>query len=353
MTTFTPLFRYKRVILHVAFWITSILFYIGFFGHRQGNYAQTVLFVLALMPMTLATTYFILYFLLPRYLFSTRTRSVPRLLLFGFYTLVIYAYGCMMVMFLFFLNTLFRLGGAVPLDYTTVDIVFVMVGLFFMILVAVAIKLFFFWAEEQKRAQKLIEEKVKAELRMLRTQLNPHFLFNTLNSIYALTLSKSDRAPATVLKLSDMLDYVLYECKSGKVRLDHEIAFLQNYIDLQQTRYGKRIQVDLEVPEPSDVWIPPTLLLPLVENSYKHGADSRTDHPGWIRMRIELGGGMVHFHIANKRETTPDTIGGIGHENVRKQLMLLFGSEHVFDIDEQPGVHAVHLAFPVDRREAS
>jgi LytS/YehU family sensor histidine kinase len=206
------------------------------------------------------------------------------------------------------------------------------------------------------------EEKLKGELRFLKSQINPHFLFNTLNSAYALTLQKSDLAPNLILKLSQMLRYVLYECQAEKVPLEREIKYLRDYIDLESFRLGGRLDVDLKVEGAlHNVRIPPMILQPFVENAIKHGV-ANSLQGGWIKILIRTEPSQVaniyhfSFQVRNSipHQTTfplnPTLTGegpasGIGIDNVRRRLNLLFPNTHRLEIIKTNDQYKISLSF--------
>ena len=344
--------RILRITLHVLYWITVLLFYVFYFGHWEGNYTRTLFFVLALMPVTIGTCYFVLYFLLPRYVFQAKSRSIPLLIYLGLYTLVLYTYLNTLIVTFFLFHQLFNMDNSnSSLDFSTTDISIVVLSMMFAIMLAVAIKLFKYWFREQDRSQRLVREKIETELKMLKMQLNPHFLFNTLNSIYALALTKSNDTPEVVLKLSGMLDYILYECKADKVALHKEVRFLENYIALEKLRFGDRADVQftsrLHSPE---IMVPPMLLLPFVENSFKHGAAGMRTKCS-IKIDIKTTPTELHLQVVNDlaekpRESSPSS--GIGLESVKKQLDLLYPGNYQLDIERGNGRFSVNLKIPVE-----
>ncbi len=174
------------------------------------------------------------------------------------------------------------------------------------------------------------------ELQLLRSQLHPHFLFNTLNNLYSLTLERSYDAPHIVLKLSALLRYILYECNEPTVELGKEVQLLKNYIELEQSRFGER--VDISISCSGDIQnrrIAPLLLLPFVENSFKHGVHEATGKT-WISLYLHVEGGSLIFKMLNGREgQAPDNLaitGGLGLQNVRKRLNLLYPGRHQLKI---------------------
>lgn len=176
-----------------------------------------------------------------------------------------------------------------------------------------------------QREKQLMKEKLETELNFLKAQINPHFLFNTLNSIYALALKKSEDTPDVVVKLSKLLRFVLYEAQAKTITVEKEILFLNDYIALEKIRYNQRLELifhhtadDLSAP------IVPLLLVPFVENAFKHGA-SETTQKAHIRIQLELQQGRLSFVVENSFEHEPDLAHeGIGLKNLRRQLELLY-----------------------------
>ncbi|MCC6413286.1 MAG: sensor histidine kinase [Saprospiraceae bacterium] len=186
--------------------------------------------------------------------------------------------------------------------------------------------------------QQLLLEKTTAELHALRNQTNPHFLFNTLTNIYALARKNAPETPEVVLRLSNILRYILYECNTPTIPIRHELHIVEQYIALEKIRFGNRLVVtsDVNITDPSAV-IPPLLLLPLFENAFKHGA-------GESRFNIELDWelkeqpGALFFRISNSCEPHTNSKSheepGIGLNNLRRQLELLFPTNHQLTIEE-------------------
>lgn len=177
----------------------------------------------------------------------------------------------------------------------------------------------------KQREQLLLSEKAQTELLFLKTQINPHFLFNTLNNIYALARKKSDETPLVVLKLSKLLRYVLYETEAPFTLISKEVEFLKDYLDLQKIRFDDRLKVDflVEIDE-YKTQITPLLLIPMVENAFKHGA-SQSTKDSFIKITLKLKSGMLHVQIQNSYqipELTTET--GIGLRNLKRQLELSY-----------------------------
>lgn len=180
--------------------------------------------------------------------------------------------------------------------------------------------------EFKEREKELIREKMNAELQMLRNQINPHFLFNTLNNIYALTRKKSDKAPEVVMKLAELLSFMLYKSSVDTITIQEEIRVLEDYIELEKIRYSERLSVSFtkQIDDPSQRIIP-LLFLPLVENAFKHGV-SETRFDSYVRIDLKVNNGLLNFSIENSLEEkgTELQFGKIGLYNTQRQLELTY-----------------------------
>ena len=178
-------------------------------------------------------------------------------------------------------------------------------------------------------------ETVRAELYMLQQQINPHFLFNTLNTLYALCLRNRAESAGAVVKLSDLLRYVVYRGQAERVGLDEEIAYLTNYLDLQQLRFGHRCTLQTSWPlSPAGLGLPPLLLIMLVENAFKHGVEPH-DGPCTVQISAAVRGRTLSFECINSFSDAPLAgVPGTGLTNLRRRLELLFGQE--FDLSSRP-----------------
>lgn len=206
------------------------------------------------------------------------------------------------------------------------------------------------WMRHQRERTVLENQNIQSELRFLKSQINPHFLFNTLNSIYALTLKKSDDAPEIVVKLSEMLRYMLYECNEKLVPLEKEVNYVKNYLALEQLRHGGKIEIDFDLEgELNGQMIAPLLFVPFLENSFKHGA-SRTIKDGYVKvvMRI-MDKSQIQFDVENNKPDTFPTAnhelksGGIGLTNLDRRLNILYPDHHKLTIKDSPRVYRVIL----------
>ncbi len=198
--------------------------------------------------------------------------------------------------------------------------------------IAVSIKLFKLKYEGVEREHELQKEKLQTELSFLKAQINPHFLFNTLNNIYGLSLKNSPQTPDAILKLSELLQFMVHDGAAAEIRLADEIKTLKDYIELEKLRYGNRLQVDLSLDiDNEDQMIAPLLLIPFVENSFKHGV-SESRFNSTISIALKLRNGQLHFNVKNSREGNDLNTAGIGLKNISRQLELIYGNDHQLTI---------------------
>lgn len=213
---------------------------------------------------------------------------------------------------------------------------------------AVFIRLHKFWRAELLQKMQLKKETTEAELQLLKAQLHPHFLFNTLNNLYALILKRSDRAPDMLRRLTDILDHVLRQGYTGEVPLREEIAFCRDYIELEKERYGDRLRIETEFSDDrAEVAIAPMLFQPLIENAFKHGASEQLGNV-WIHIRLAVAAGRLVFQVTNSAKPAPASSDGIGVANIRRRLHLLYPGRHAFTRDHDGSRHSVSLSIDLD-----
>jgi LytS/YehU family sensor histidine kinase len=171
---------------------------------------------------------------------------------------------------------------------------------------ACIIFLFKHWVKKQQEWLQAEKEKVTAELQLLKAQVHPHFLFNTLNNIYSFSLTQSPKTPELILKLSSLLNYMLYDCKAEQVLLEKEIEVMKDYVDLETERYGNKIEISWHVEgELEDKYVAPLLLLPFLENAFKHGTSEQLEKP-WLSFDLVVKQNSVKCKVANsKNEFVP------------------------------------------------
>lgn len=329
----------KYALIHTAYWLLITGFFI--YEKRYLIYKASMPYFVACVSvrilLLMVIAYLNLHYFLPRYLL--KKRYVVYLM-----AVVLSVIGYLIAQSLFD----FYLYGYVIGPMRNSDLMESLSYNFFSTLwylgLMLALKLSMDWYEQQLLLQKITVEKLHAEVSFLRAQVNPHFLFNILNNLYALTLKKSVLAPDVVLKLSEMMEYMLYDSADARVLLEKEIDYLHNYIELERLRFTESaitVTVPAHLGEPE---IAPLLLLPLVENAFKHGPGKQGAN-GWIRVNIALDQSILTVRIENGKPVSgmATSKGGIGIDNLRKRLALLYPGKHQLLLEDQQHVFIAQL----------
>ncbi len=342
----------KLVTYHIIFWLAYFFLNYLRWGHYFGDYGYSFRSNLVEFPIHILLVYFNLNYLLPK--------LVPgKLLLYiGSILLATFGFSILRIIITYELVTteIWRESIIEQSElFNTNYIIAVFIGEIYVVGLTMAVKLTYDWIRSRKLAQDLMEQHHETQLSFLRSQMQPHFFFNTLNNLYSLTLDKSDKAPDIVLKLSELMSYVVYRGKNKQVKLMEEIQLLQNYLDLERLRYGDNIEVEFEITgNLEDKDIPPLILLPFVENCFKHGSKG-SDGIFRIKIAIHSLPGSLAMHVANDIGTDHlddqqfklDNPEGIGIENTKKRLNLLYESKYSLEIRQEQGIFKVDLKIPV------
>lgn len=203
-----------------------------------------------------------------------------------------------------------------------------------------------YWYHHQHRSLQLQKENTEAQLQLLTAQVHPHFLFNTLNNIFSKTQTESPGGSKMIMSLSDMLRYILYEGQKPLVPLKQELKMITEYIKLEQIRYGNKLDVHMLTPGKTDeIYIAPLLLLPFVENCFKHGTSNMLQNP-WINLTVELNDTTLVMKLMNGKASIKEhgySKQGIGINNVRQRLELLYKHQYDLQIHEEDDVFVVDL----------
>lgn len=334
---------------HTLFWIgVSLYFILTANMDFYSGYIHAVESNLLIVIAQIITAYVCIYILIPTYL----NQQKPLLFTFGLVTLLFGVFVLYVVARIIYLDPkYYDFYGETTKTY--VQMSFWQRVLDFDVFLSKAIKyltptglllLTSFYQDQQKFLQ-LKEQKRTAELSALKNQLNPHFLFNTLNNLYALAVKKSDKTPEAIGKLSDILDYMLYRCDEKLVPLDKEMELIENYLSLEKIRYGKRVNVNFETSLHHDLKIAPLLLLTFIENAFKHGVSQELGR-ATIDISLETKNDEIDFCIKNSvPQTTVEAAEkeAIGLKNVKKQLDLIYPNSHELKIDTSKNSYQVKL----------
>lgn len=336
---------------HLLFWVVVLLYFVlaqsnisfyADYGHLLESYGVIVI-------AQMITAYTIIYVLVPRFLDQKKIG----LFIFWTVTLLIAVYGIYQMVKMYYFDTVYfdfynegqRRYALEPL-WKRFTYLSVFLSKCILYLTPTALLLMYRFYKNQQKFLKLNEQKKVAELSALKNQLNPHFLFNTLNNLYTLALEKSDKTPEVIEHLSGILDYILYRCNTNYVSIHKEIELIENYLLLEKIRYGKRIVVNFEHHMERDVKIAPLILLTFIENAFKHGV-SQELNTAKINISISLDGADIVFRINNTKPAAAaerkDNVKALGNENVKKQLELLYTNTHDLEIVETNDSYEVVL----------
>lgn len=222
---------------------------------------------------------------------------------------------------------------------------------FFLVLASIALKSAFDYIRLQKRLAEVAKEKAEAELNFLKAQINPHFLFNSLNAVYFLIDKKNTQAREALHKFSEMLRYQLYECGDNRIPIEKEIDFLKDYVDLQQLRVNDNTSISFTCEnEIGQFSIEPLLLIPFVENSFKH-LSHYSDKKNEVEIKLARQNGTMQFSVYNTTEPKKEVVrdGGIGLANVQKRLELLYPNKHHLRVNDRDGWFGIELNLSIQQ----
>jgi sensor histidine kinase YesM len=336
------------------FWTAAVVFLSYFFGHFSRQYLYTFLYVCFQLPVIITTTYLINYWLVPKFLFQDRTWRFVYMLT---ACLVVSAWlNALITIFAFTTLYHFNFGNLPPASF---DFKMLTAGLYLVIILGVAIHFTRETLKQQRTAFELSKKQIETvlslnetRLKLLQNQLHPHMLFNSLNTIYGLSLQQSPRTPDLVLNLSNMLDYMLYQGNSEKIVLKAEIDFLKNYIEIEKQRFPEGLTLEIDWPDMDEKYeIAPFLLLPIVENCFKHTRNLQDIHPE-IRIKASLETGRFYLHTSNNytKNEKPERSTGIGLINLNERLVLLYPDKHEMSSRIENNRYIVDLTLDLDAR---
>jgi sensor histidine kinase YesM len=357
--------RKWRLRRHIAFWTSwcvfaGFIYSIGPIATRE-PYLRTLTRSMAdsfaYLPLHIFCAYSLMYFLIPRYLVKGKyVMSVLSAVVIFIITALLYV-----ILNATIIEWIHNWYGQPPIPKDIKIMRTIQYGLMAGLRggitiggLAAAIKLLKYYYVKEQRNLQLQKEKAEAQLQLLKAQVHPHFLFNTLNNIYSHTHGKAPVASQLVMGLSEMLRFMLYEGNQSLVPLSKELKMVQDYISLEKIRYDDHLDVHIDVPADSDnLHITPLLLLPLVENCFKHGTSNMLEQP-WLSLHIRIEDTTMHMKLINGKpaETGKQHDGheGIGIKNVRARLELLYPGRHTLAITDDPDVFVVNLQLQLDRK---
>tara|TARA_R110000868_G_scaffold408293_4_gene690969 strand:+ start:2947 stop:3945 length:999 start_codon:yes stop_codon:yes gene_type:complete len=320
------------------------------YGNFEDTYGSEFFWAMAYLPLKIIATYFTLYFIIPKYFLHKKYVTASLL---SVASILIAATIQRFMDYQVFYPMYHH-------EWMSGDIFYIpkilksTLSIYPVVALASFIKITKYFYSEESRSQELQQQKLQAELNFLKGQIHPHFLFNTLNNLYALTLKKSESSPEVVLKLSELLSFMLYECNSRTVPLSKELKLIENYIALEKIRYDDRLTVSCETyGDVSQSQIPPMLLLPFVENAFKHGTSDSIDKV-WVEINVVIRNQTLSLSVKNSNghESGNEEFEyqkGIGLKNVKRRLDLLYNGFYELNIKEIDNTYSVSLEIELDQ----
>lgn len=336
-------------------WVVYFIIFAMWFGFDINSFGTGIETALVFTPANFIYVYGIVYWLVPKFLI--KGRYLEFCVMFG-----VWMIAGLIMNFLSRYYILLPLRGVRPdysflLESDTYKQVFAFGSFVVMNTIAMFggfIKFFKFWYAEKQQKQQVEKEKLNAELQLLKAQLHPHFLFNTLNNLYSLVYEKSDKAPKMLMRLSGLLSYVLYECKANEVLLTKEISVIKDYVALEKDRYGERLDVSFNFSGDIDnKMVAPMLFQPFIENAFKHGTSQQLGKV-WMSIDLSVKKNQLYFKVINSCDNNPVAVPempGVGIENVKKRLGLLYPGLFKLKYGVEEDVYIVSLSLELKAPE--
>jgi len=362
--------RKYRIKRHLLFW-GCVTFYIfiskyftplklaktGHLGNPVTSYAEILIFFI---PQAFLLVYPLLYFILPRYLFKGKYLKASLWIL-ALSILTVTVNAILMIYIPWYMAEriapIFNLFRGLPLLQKFNWAWMVSTGgTLVSAPLAVCIKMSKHYYLKSLRNQQLQKENIESQLQILKAQVHPHFLFNTLNNIYSKAQNESPGSAKMIIELSHILRYVLEEGKKELVPLENELQMLIDYVNLEKLRYDDKLDVHVSMPgKTDDIYIAPLLLLPFIENCYKHGTSKVLNNP-WVNLKIELKDTSLFMKLMNGKKISKDANNGrkgTGIENVKKRLDMLYQDRYNLQINEDEEVFVVNLSIELTKMSSS
>jgi len=325
-----------RFLSHLLFWIFILAFFTFIYGIRRDNFVEIFKVMLGTLPIDILYTYLLIYILIPMLLLKKRY----------VWFIITFILSFTFVVILEWTINYFILYPSIYADYYkwkdsityfSGSGLMIYISLGFVILLASAIKLSRYWLQSQQDKANLEIQNRKSELALLRSQVNPHFLFNTLNNIDSLIRKDQDKASDTIVKLSEIMRYFIYETDSDKVPLEKEIDYLHSFIELQRIRHKDPGFIRFQVSgSPTGKLIAPMLFIPFVENAFKHGVKGKKTPAITVDLLIQPT--MMRFEVINFIDSRSDQVKdagkGIGLANVKRRLDLIYPQKYSLSIEQ-------------------
>jgi two-component system LytT family sensor kinase len=338
--------RFYNIVLQILLWGLFLLLPYFMIPHNSPDLNRQLLLVRESQPywvyymfltsVSLNLCLIIFFYIHNQYLFDRFILQADPKTGYTIYTIiVILSFGAIFGISYLIRNTLLQTFSLFERHIEIRDVIRSAMWFFLVLFAGIGVKLTELWRHAEKRARDIENEHLRTELSFLHMQINPHFLFNSLNTIYGMSLKKSDNAPKAVMKLSQLLRYMIEETGHNMVPLEQEVTYLNNFIELQKMRSGPSLNVTFDVEgDINTANIAPMLLLPFVENAFKYGLNSSEDSP--INIILVVSREQITFSVFNRKfENMGRHSSGIGIPNVERRLQLLYPDKHELTIEDK------------------
>jgi two-component system sensor histidine kinase AlgZ len=335
------LHRKREILIHTTFWAAYLSFIITHITSYQTGpqiyWGRVLLSALISMSYLIVLSYLNYFYLIPAFLLRKRIGTFIVVFAACFAALTFARIGIETLAFGKSWETQSTARTQIIIQSTISDL--------FIILFIGLLRFASDWVQFDAHRRQLETEKLNAELKFLKAQVNPHFLFNTLNNLYYLSTIKSDTAPLVISKLSEVMRYMIYDSNHEKIELAKEIEYMQHYIGLERLRFREGVPLEFEIIGCTDMLISPLILITFLENAFKHGISNVNDQC-WIKARLEVDKTHLVYSIANSKVKTvsyPEDGEGIGLKNVKRRLDLSYPGKHQLHIDDREDAYSVTL----------
>ncbi|MEE4196632.1 MAG: histidine kinase [Bacteroidales bacterium] len=349
------LFSKSNWIAHVVYWCVAscLLFFV--FSNRGYDYSLRLGLVAFIVFFSFIITYVINNFLIPKYLFK------GKLLIFSYVMLFVFVAILWLVLYSSILIVVYNAYNQSNIMIPKKDDLIILVSGNYLIIILAAVIHFINESYRRlidkkvlKEQKQITEIKLKeAQLKLLQGQIHPHFLFNMLNNLYGLVKESADESREVIVKLSHLLDYMLYECDQPKVSLKREVEFIKSYIDLERIRHDEHFNVNTSFPYlKDDILIAPLILFPFVENAFKHGFQDSGN--SFINIQLSVDNNSLEFNVENSlNKQTEDKYlklegKGIGLKNIKERLELIYKDNYLLDVTSIDRKHLIRLKLTIE-----
>ncbi len=341
--------HYRQVVvaaIHVLAWVLYMAFYSLAYVQQSGNQSYRTLFMLSILVTDLPLFYYYYISAIPKLLVGKKVWKFILVTVILALAYPVVRYGLDTLFVSYYSDQVTPLSNIAVGDFNIVFGIRLLAALFVIAMAGIG-KFTFDWFENQRIRRELENQNLMSELAFLKSQINPHFLFNTLNNIHTLAYKKSEGAPEAIMKLSDLMRYMIYESDVEFVPLEREVQHLKSFVALQELRFKSEAIVEFSFEgDLSQRQIAPLILLPFVENAFKHGFD--LNRKGAIRIRLIVATKLI-FEVTNPlmpsgMSINKDQVGGIGLDNIKRRLDLIYKGKHTLTVDESSDSFKVTLS---------